>query len=85
MSMFGLNIVPSIMAREIRTTFKVSRWPGRSKKRNGWRVERVEINRPGAWQAGNTIYMHPELIACMKGELSTITIAAEIQRQREIK
>ena len=59
----GLHIVPSMMAREVRTTFKVSRWPGRNKRRNGWRVERVEVSRPGAYTNGSTIYMHPELIA----------------------
>lgn len=61
--MFGLNIVPSTLAREVRTECRVTRWAaGRDKKRKNWRVMRVEIDRPGAYQIGNTIYMHPELV-----------------------
>ena len=61
--MLGLKIVPHLMARDRRTEFKVVRWSERRKKRKNWRVIRVEIDRPGCWQVGDTLYMHPELIA----------------------
>lgn len=59
----GLKIVPHTLARDIRTEFKVTRWSARDKKRKGWRVMRIDINRPGCWQIGDTLFMHPELIA----------------------
>ncbi len=63
-SLLGLHIVPHPLAREVRVEFKVCRWsPGKKKRRNNWRVMRVEINRPGCYRVGNTIYMHPELVA----------------------
>lgn len=63
MLMNGLTIVPHTLAREVRTEYRVTRWAaGHDKKRKNWRVMRVEINRPGAYQIGNTIYMHPELV-----------------------
>lgn len=61
--MLGLKIVPHTLAREVRTEFKVMRWMTRDKKRKNWRVLRVEINRPGCYQVGNTLYMHPDLVA----------------------
>lgn len=60
----GLWIVPHELAREVRTEYHVVRCsPGRDKKRKNWRVMRVEINRPSAYQVGDTIYMHPELVS----------------------
>ena len=63
MSFLGLKIVPHPLARDVRTEFRVARWMTRDKKRKNWRVLRVEINRPGCYQVGDTLYMHPELIA----------------------
>ena len=63
----GISIVPHMFAREVRTEYRVTRWmAGKDKKRKNWRVMRVEINRPGAYQIGNTIYMHPELVEKLK-------------------
>lgn len=57
-------IVPNTLAREVRTEYRVTRWAaGRDKKRKNWRVVRVEIDRPSAYSIGNTIYMHPDLVA----------------------
>ena len=61
-TLYGLKIIQHPFVRDVRTEFKVTRWPTR-KKRKRWFVQRIEIDRPGAWQVGNTIYMHPELIA----------------------
>ena len=61
--MLGLKIVPHTLARDVRTEYKVTTWATRDKKRKNWRVMRIEIDRPGCWQVGNTLYMHPELIA----------------------
>lgn len=62
----GMSVVPHSLARDIRTEFKVTTWATRDKKRKNYRVMRLEINRPGCWQIGNTLYMHPELIAKLK-------------------
>ena len=62
MDYFGMKIVPHMLAREVRTEFKVARWPLRKKRRN-WMVRRIDIDRPGCLRVGDTIYMHPELIA----------------------
>lgn len=61
--LLGMKIVAHPLARDKRTEFKVTRWMTRDKKRKNWRVMRVEIDRPGCWQCGDTLYMHPELIA----------------------
>jgi hypothetical protein len=63
MDLLGLRIVPHIFAREVRTEYRVMTWAARDKKRKNWRVERVDINRPSCFIAGNTAYMHPEVIA----------------------
>ena len=63
MNLLGMKIIPHSLAREVRTEFKVTRHAARDKKRKNWRVLRVEINRPGCYQVGNVLYMHPELIA----------------------
>lgn len=62
----GMKIVPHELARDVRTEFKAVTWATRDKKRRNWRVMRLEINRPGCWQVGDTFYMHPELIAKLK-------------------
>lgn len=61
--MLGLKIVPHTLARDVRTEFKVARCGPYNRKRKRYYVLRVEINRPGCWQVGDTLYMHPELIA----------------------
>lgn len=66
-ALLGLRIIPHLLARDIRTEFKVARWSVKNKRRKNWRVVRVEINRPGCWRVGDTLYMHPELIARLPG------------------
>ncbi len=62
---FGdVNIVQHILAREYRYEYCLRRL---NKKRKNWRVVRVEFSKPGAYQIGNTIYMHPELYAKLEG------------------
>lgn len=56
----GLRIITNTLAREVRTEFKVAPWPTR-KKRRGWKVQRIEINRPGCYRMGDTLVMHPDL------------------------
>lgn len=64
-SCLGLNIVPTWLARDVRTEFKVTRWSTRNKKRKNWRVMKITIDRPGCYQSGNTLFMHPDLIALL--------------------
>jgi hypothetical protein len=70
MSMFGINIVPSINCWRTRTEFKVTTWATKSKRRKNWRVCRIDIHEPCAYQVGNTIYAHPTLIEKMKKGLA---------------
>ena len=65
----GIKIVPHPLAREVRTEFKIARWPLR-KRRSSWMVQRVEINRPGCLQIGDTLYMHPDLVAKLPRSLT---------------
>ena len=67
--MFGLTIVPHALARDRRTEFKITRWSTRKKRRKNWKVLRIEIDRPGCWQAGDVLYMHPNLIAQLRRTL----------------
>ena len=60
--MFGLLIVPHPLARERRVEWKVEPWPIKKRRRN-WRVVKHHIDQPGVYQVGNTIYMHPDLVA----------------------
>jgi hypothetical protein len=68
MILLGLKIVPHPLARDVRVEFKVTRWATRDKKRKNWRVMRIEINRPGCYQVGDRLYMHPDLIAKLPSE-----------------
>jgi hypothetical protein len=61
MSFKGLNIIPHQLAIEVRTEWLVQRHPI-AKKRKQWQVVKHRIDRPGCYQVGNTLYMHPELI-----------------------
>ena len=63
--MFGMNVVSTQMAREVRTEWRVERHPTK-KRRKQWRVVKHEINRPCAYQSGNTIYAHPAVIEQMR-------------------
>lgn len=63
--MFGVRVVAHPLAREVRDEWKVERHPI-PKKRRQWRVVKHHIDRPGAYQIGNTIYMHPDLVAKLK-------------------
>lgn len=63
--MFGLKIVAHPLAREVRDEWRVEAHPIRKRRRN-WRVVKHHIDRPGAYQIGNTIYMHPDLVAKLK-------------------
>lgn len=64
----GLNIVSHPLAREVRTEFKVARWPSRKRRRN-WYVLRIDIDRPGCFQSGDTLYMHPDLVEQLKVQI----------------
>ena len=71
--MLGLKIVPHPLAIDKRTEFKVAPWPGSNRKRRkNWRVMRIEITRPGCWQVGNTLYMHPDLVAKLQPSIREI-------------
>jgi hypothetical protein len=63
--MFGLQIVSAPQAREIRDEWRVERHPIK-KRRRQWRVVKHRIDRPGAYQIGDVIYMHPDLIVKLK-------------------
>ncbi len=63
--MFGLKIVPHSLAREVRDEWKIEACQTRKRRRN-WRVVKHHIDRPGAYQIGSTIYMHPDLVAKLK-------------------
>lgn len=62
----GLKIVPHPLARDVRTEFKVERTGAPNRKRKRYFVKRIEINRPGCWQVGDTLYMHPELVSKLR-------------------
>lgn len=62
MSLLGFTIIPHPLAREVRDEFRVERCQI-PKRRRRWRVVKHRIDRPGAYQCGDVIYMHPELVA----------------------
>lgn len=64
-AMFGVNIVPHALAIEARDEWRVEAHPIRKRRRN-WRVVKRHIVKPSAYQIGNTIYMHPDLVARLK-------------------
>jgi hypothetical protein len=63
---FGLKIVPHLLAVKVSVKYNVRRWGTGRKKRRGWCVERVEKQQPCAFQAGSTVYMHPDLYEQLK-------------------
>ncbi len=62
----GLFVVATEMARDVRTEFRVARCGRWNRKRKRYFVERIEINRPGCYKAGNRLYMHPTLVENLK-------------------
>ncbi len=60
----GLTIVPHLLARDVRDEFRIQCCCIRKRRRN-WRVVKHRIDKPSAYQCGNTIYMHPELVAAL--------------------
>lgn len=71
----GLNIVPHVLAMESRMV--VQRHAIKKRRRN-WRVVRVQ--RPGCWQIGNTLYVHPTLVDWLKTHLARGS--GETERER---
>ena len=63
--MLGLKIVEHPLALEVRTEWKIEAMPI-AKRRRKWRVVKHRIERPGAYQVGATVYMHPELFAKLR-------------------
>jgi len=76
-SIFGLTIIPHELAYETKTQFKVAAWATRDKKRKNWRVMRVETKRPACFQAGSNFYVHPELVAKLKGAMQSALASKE--------
>lgn len=63
MNFAGIRIVQTKNALDVRVVFKVARHSARCKKRKNWRVLREVITRPGCFESGGVLYMHPELFA----------------------
>lgn len=65
--MLGFKIVTHPLAVDVRVEYRLIRWAsGRDKKRKNWRVVRIETKRPCAYKIGNTLYMHPDLVAKLR-------------------
>ena len=60
----GLTIVPHALALDVRTTYTVERIPLRRRRR--YYVKKTTTSKPGAYQSGGVLYMHPELVAKLK-------------------
>ena len=63
----GMRIIPNPLARDVRYEWKVEPHPI-PKKRKRWRVVKHYINRPGCYVMGNTLHMHPDLIAELRNQ-----------------
>lgn len=61
-ALLGMRVVSSLLARDVRDEFRVERNPIK-KRRRGWLVVKHRIDRPGCYRVGDTLYMHPDLIA----------------------
>ena len=61
----GISITASALAVHSFTEFRVVRISSR-KRRKAWRVDRVVTERPACYQMGNTLVMHPSLVAKLK-------------------
>ena len=60
--LLGLKIIPHPLARDVRDVWEVVPYNLRARRRR-WRVVKRHIDRPGCYQCGDVLYMHPELIA----------------------
>ena len=58
----GFTIIPHSLAIEYRVWHTVERVGPPKKRRKRWRVMRHESRKPGCFQMGNTLYMHPDLM-----------------------
>lgn len=68
----GIKVYRHVLAVEVCYEWRIERHPIR-KHRRQWRVVKHRIERPGAFQICNSIYMHPELF----GKLKAATKAVE--------
>ena len=68
-NIFGLNIVEHNLAIERIKKWKVEAMPIKKKRRN-WRVVMSIIEKPSAYQLGNTIYAHHDIIDKLKTYLT---------------
>ena len=64
-TIYGLDVVSAPMAREVRTEWRIERNP-RKKRRRNWLVVKHQIDRPAMYRSGNTLFVHPELLAKLK-------------------
>ena len=71
-----MNIVPHVLAREVRDTFTIERNPIKKRRRN-WRVVKHRIDRPGAFVCGDVIYMHPDLVAKLRAQTQPAPTGAQ--------
>lgn len=80
-NLFGMRVVSHPLAREVRDEWKVEPWPIK-KHRRGWRVVKHHIDRPGCYQVGDTLYMHPELVTKLRENVPNagVTGASEAKR-----
>lgn len=63
--MLGVKIVAHALAREVSDEWHIERHPIKKRRKN-WRVVKHHIDRPGAYQVGDVIYMHPDLVAQLR-------------------
>lgn len=65
-NLFGLNIVSHPLATRNERVAHITRNPT-AKRRRRWTLRYETRVIPSAFQAGNTVYMHPSLIEKLKG------------------
>ena len=63
----GMQILVNPLAMECRTVYRVQPAAIR-KRRRGYRVVREEIRRPGAYQMGGTLVVHPDIFEKIKSQ-----------------
>lgn len=62
MYLYGMKVVSTPLAREVRDEWRVERHP-LPKRRRQWRVVKHHIDKPGCYRVGDTFYMHPDIVA----------------------
>jgi len=67
-TIYGLTVVSAPMAREVRTVWRIERNPIKKRRRN-WLVVKHRIDRPAMYRSGNTLFVHPELLAKLNDEV----------------